>query len=358
MCPVTSIGLTPRVRLDSLTGLRTCAAFIVFAHHATAYGGADPLWSRLTHAGVNGVSFFFILSGFVLAWSAKPGDTMRAFLRRRAARILPLYWVAWVAGAALTIVAGGLAVVPHLLPSLVLLQAWFPDRHVYFAGNSVGWSLSCEMFFYIAFPFLIPLLHRLSNSGLWWTLASSAAFALAFPLLLRPTDPEGVAYWAVALFPMTRALEFVLGICLAVLTRRGVRCPVPFWLALTVAAMVLFASNWAPLYLFQSAATLLPYALLIWSAAMADIDGTRTFASQRWAVRLGEWSYAFYLTHVIVLIVLIQVSKRTIEAPWWAIAIVGFAVALAASAVLCEYVEKPLEKRFRVDHRLPAVTSV
>ena len=62
-------------RLDSLTGLRFFAAGIVFMHHSfelTTGTLREALLAVFGH-GRAGVSFFFVLSGFVLAWSARPG---------------------------------------------------------------------------------------------------------------------------------------------------------------------------------------------------------------------------------------------------------------------------------------------
>ena len=74
-------------RLDSLTGLRFAAALAVFAHHITMLlpeTGFRHIESTL-RVGPTGVSFFFVLSGFVLLWSRRDGDTSGAFLQRRIA---------------------------------------------------------------------------------------------------------------------------------------------------------------------------------------------------------------------------------------------------------------------------------
>src|ERR1700755_2106401 len=91
--------VTPRVpamtRLPSLTGMRFLAAFLVFAFHATF---ALPLRDTalgvhyanlVSKAGYVGVGFFFILSGFVLTWTVRPGDSAGQFWRRRFAKVFP-----------------------------------------------------------------------------------------------------------------------------------------------------------------------------------------------------------------------------------------------------------------------------
>jgi peptidoglycan/LPS O-acetylase OafA/YrhL len=74
----------PLRKLPSLTGLRWVAAMLVFGFHVgTMHVIAEPDYqaavSRLFTLGLSGVQFFFTLSGFVLVWSARPGDTPLAF---------------------------------------------------------------------------------------------------------------------------------------------------------------------------------------------------------------------------------------------------------------------------------------
>jgi peptidoglycan/LPS O-acetylase OafA/YrhL len=146
--------------LRRLTSLRWFAALAVFADHAVSSGHGSSRWFVLGDAGV---SFFFVLSGVVLAWSARPGDTARRFWRRRFARIYPatlvsgvaaglLIWAGWVYGS-----LRGFAAVTHLF----LIQAWWPSgQNPVYAYNGVAWSLSCEAFFYLLFPLLLVLAAR------------------------------------------------------------------------------------------------------------------------------------------------------------------------------------------------------
>lgn len=344
-------------RLDSLTGLRAFAALAVFLHHATSYQDA-PHWARfITNAGDDGVSFFFMLSGFVLAWNGRDDDGPGRFYRRRAARILPLYWIAWIIGGAFSIAADHQRFV-SLLPSLALLQSWFPQKEIHFAGNSVGWSLSAEMFFYLLFPLVFFALRRLSLRGVAVALCIALLFVFAIPLTLHPTEPSGLRYWLIYLFPATRVFEFIVGMCLALLLRNGVTFPVPVAATATFALAVSVASNWMPRYWLLVAATVIPFVLLLASSAEADRSGKGSVFGWKPIVKLGEWSFAFYLVHLIILRAIIAVSNRTVSLPWWIISAVALVVGIAVAAALCEFVEKPLERRLRGDKRLPRSLEV
>ncbi len=107
-----------------------------------------------TAIGYIGVMFFFTLSGFVLAWAIRPGVSKRSFYQARFARIYPLYLATWLAAVAASFVLGDDKSWIGIVLSLILLQAWVPVPEIYGAGNSPGWSLSVEAFFYALFPFL------------------------------------------------------------------------------------------------------------------------------------------------------------------------------------------------------------
>src|SRR3712207_2880383 len=99
MSTTASTAEAPRVALPSLTGMRFVAAFMVFCGHAMAENlfGDDSVNRALVNPALagsfTGVSFFFVLSGFVLTWSARDDDTKRRFWRRRFWRIYPVHLV-------------------------------------------------------------------------------------------------------------------------------------------------------------------------------------------------------------------------------------------------------------------------
>ena len=333
-------------RLDSLTGLRVPAAVIVFAHHAAAFTAAPQWMVWVTTSGPVALSFFFILSGFVLAWTTRRGDGPLGFWRRRAARILPLYWSFFAVGAVYGIVIDADTAVA-LVPSLLLVQAWFPDGGVHFAGNSVGWSLSAEVFFYAAFPVILTVVRRLSVRSLWAVLAGALVLAVVVPVAMNPTSYAGDAYWRAYVLPASRLPEFVSGIALALLMRSGFRVPVPVPVAVAGMMVMLLVVNGLPIAWHLSAATAVPLLVLVGAAAEADRSGRGSVFARRWLVRTGNWTFAFYLAHLLVLRVVSAVSERSVPMSWWQISIVAFAVTVAVAAVAAERFEQPLERRLR-----------
>ncbi|MGY1652029.1 acyltransferase family protein [Geodermatophilus sp. SYSU D01119] len=359
----TSRARDTAVRLDSLTGLRAFAAFAVFLRHVQGLYNETPAETFLERLGVQGftgVSFFFVLSGFVLTWSHRDGDSPRAFYRRRFARIAPAYWLALVVATALTVVVEserGWRPVLEAAPSVLAVQAWVPEPRIYFGGNGPGWSISCEVFFYALFPLLISVRRRWLRRPLATTAVLVVA-ASAWPLLLHAPDSPSVASWATLHLPLVRLAEFALGIALAEAIQRGWRPRAPWSLAVCVSVGGYLAAGWLPTY----AAPLLtvgPFALLIASAAARDLEGAGTVASRPSMRRLGEWSFAFYLVHEPVLRVLIPVIRRIGDGLTLVTAAGALALALAVglAALLYRWIEAPLERRLRRAAPRPEMTA-
>ena len=333
--------LTRIRRLDSLTGLRIFAALLVFAHHATAYQSVGGIPSLLTQSGVDGVSFFFILSGFVLAWSARPGTSPagssdagsrassrctssrgRAALRSRSHGTPPVVW----------------RTDPVRVPDPVVgAGPEHPFRREQRRLVAVRRSILLHHL-----PAADPADQAHPHQATFvWVIAGCVAVVIGAAFVFHPTAPSGFGYWAIYVCPLIRLPEFLAGATAALLMRLGYRVRFPLPAAVALAVAVVVAANWLPLYLLFSAATIIPFLLVIVSAAQRDIDGRGSFASWAPIVKLGEWSYAFYLFHLLVLRVLINVNSH-IGAPWWAVAWAGPRSG-RVSGVVCEFVEKPLD---------------
>jgi peptidoglycan/LPS O-acetylase OafA/YrhL len=293
-------------RLDSLTGLRWFAALAVFGFHALPLLHAVPgaNLNGTYAAAASGVSFFFILSGFVLAWNWVPGGSAVPFWRNRFARIWPLHAVTWLAATFILAPAflrlanvTALVSAPHLL-ALAFGQAWVPSQHWYFAGNVVAWSLSCEAFFYLCFPLVVAVVMRSRRP---WTLlaaAVAAAFAVAgIGSLLSFSLGQWWGYY----FPPARLPEFVAGVVLARLVRDGRWPNVPVIPVLALGVASVFAARWLPWSLLYAAGTMIPLAAVVASVAVADRRAGPGLLGSRVLVRLGEISFAFYLVHQLVI---------------------------------------------------------
>jgi peptidoglycan/LPS O-acetylase OafA/YrhL len=195
-----------KAQLPALTSIRFFAAIhVVFYHYARSLFTAAPGPARaLLDNGFVGVSFFFVLSGFILAYTyegacGRPGWA-RDFWVARLARVYPMYVAALAVTGILLATshphATRQAIAVSGVASLLLVQSWVPA----WVGiwNIPGWSLSVEAIFYLAFPGVFPWLARRSGRELAWTVVAAVAAAVAVPLLYAWADPDGLGSSGVA----------------------------------------------------------------------------------------------------------------------------------------------------------------
>lgn len=348
------MGDEKAMRLDRLTSLRFLAAFAVFGFHSIVFfdGPTKDVMGWIFGQGRSGVSFFFVLSGFLLAYSSRPGDRAIDFYRRRFSRIYPAYAVALLIAAGLWALRDPSGLRGGLLTPL-LLQAWVPDSQTYFAINVPAWSLSVEAFFYLAFPLAIVGLRKLPARGLWLVATMSvaltvfAAFAASFSIAPDGITANTFAVWATVYFPGARFPEFALGIALALLLRRGKLPQVPWMLAVALVLVTYAAMTLAQSIYGVAAECVVPFAILIVSAAQRDIGGVSGWLRQRWVIEAGSASYCFYLVHHIFVMRLSQPGIAALGLDGWA----GWAVTLVISVALAwlmhRFIEIPLDKRLR-----------
>jgi peptidoglycan/LPS O-acetylase OafA/YrhL len=327
--------------LPSLTGMRWMAALLVFGLHLRNLGyltGA-PVdivgWPFM--AGATGVSFFFILSGFVLMWSARPHDTATGFWRRRIARVYPVH----LATAAAAMVLGSAMLGqqrptgPQLAANLILIHSWWPAW--WQTLNPVSWSLACEAFFYATFPAMVVMLRRLGHRAM----TALAAAAIVTVMVLPWVNAHYTLGIVLFSSPLARLPEFILGAALARLVQLG-RWRGPGLKASSAIAVAgyLLASVASADFAF-AACTVLGFALLIPAAALADLRELSSGWRHPALVRLGELSFAFYMVHILVLHAG-SATLTTLPAPIGAAA--AFAASLTLSWLIYEGVERPARR--------------
>ncbi|MDX3258049.1 acyltransferase [Streptomyces sp. MI02-2A] len=355
---MTSIPGTGRDRLPSLTGLRFWAALLVVLYHLSRQVGPVPGLSETVWYGRSGVTFFFVLSGVVLAWTYDGARVpTRVFLWRRFARIWPLLAVSVGVSVAVWAVMDHPVSFKAVAATLLLVHAWFPKPVIFTGGNPAAWSLSDEAWFYLIFPALLALLAgRRARVWLWTAISVVCAALVLWPALSGlPPVTRG---WALDYLPLTRSLQFVLGVVAGLAVKRGWRPRLPLSVAIgLVIAWHLVLIPWSKAvpdalwYGPYSASQWLSapvFAALICAAARADLDGRRTGLGGPWMIRLGHWSFAWYLSHEIVIRTAVFVWGK----PAPGLATLAFwagvlAVSLTVAALAYHCVEHPAERWLR-----------
>ncbi|MEV7418370.1 acyltransferase [Streptomyces sp. NPDC089919] len=360
-------GALPR-RLDCLTSLRFFAALGVFLHHFTGIGdktgyGTAPLVFPYSQMAAQGVTFFFVLSGFVLTWTHKPEQSAGAFYWRRIARIWPATLVTAVpAYLVFYVMAHQRTHWGSLVSSLFLVQNWFPNSRPSLPGNPVTWTLSVELLFYALFPFAARFLVRLRTRSLVVLTAAGLASMVLVSNLAGAHHPAAFAAW-IARTPPYHLPEFLVGITLAVAVRRGWRPRLhPAVPLLALAAYTYAYYRWIPrlsdTWSQQAGYSLRPViavlaALVMLAFVQREIAGRRGLLNRPALVNLGVWSYCFYLIHHTVSRWATYEFGRTADNDGALFAFLGMGLVITVLAwATHRYVEEPAN-RWLVAH-LPA----
>ena len=363
-----------RPRLPALTSLRFFAAFHVLLFHTAAMGAVfGPTWFRkLSSIGYVGVSFFFVLSGFILVYTyAGRPLTMTSFWRARFARVYPAYAFAllltlpffiWTARhfsefqvPFMAFQAAHIKVAAAL--EVLLLQSWIPPAAL--SWNAVGWSLSVEAFFYLLFPVLLIGYRRLSRRQLFamvvlcWIMSNAVSITY---VLLRPdgiAHPDANVYTSsmnvVKFFPLVRLPEFLMGMACAFLfirAPRNARLALPLVIAGVVAIAVVAAfSSRLPYAVIHTALLAPAFAAIVYGVALRP--NWTSLLENGGLVLLGDASYSMYLIHANVVFQFFHTPKGEIRNANFMGLAICLGIVLAFAILVYRFIETPARRKLR-----------
>lgn len=211
-------------RLNALTALRFIAAMLIVLEHARHDYLCLDEWLPERFVFGQVVSFFFILSGFILTYIYHSLSDIRAamsFFVKRIARLWTLHlagfglYQAFAVKAASTVLVTGSGFFVTAA-NLLMVQAWIPLAEYYLSYNSSSWAISTEFFFYLWFPLMLRFRSRiwipLVVTGTLVVLSIAFTNWLKLPIFsLNGFTAEGIVF----INPIARIFEFVVGMGMA-----------------------------------------------------------------------------------------------------------------------------------------------
>lgn len=340
--------------INSLQSFRGIFAIFIFFHH---YHFRD-LNNIFPAGGDCGVAFFFILSGFVLCIGyqdkiLKHRLSFRSFIYKRIIKLYPLHILCfiWAFGLNRFSIPAGAEI--QWIFNFFLIQSWIPESSFYFSANAVGWCLSDIIFFYMAFPILIYLLNRYKR----------LSYVISFFVCLAwigscPYIPSEYAHAIIYISPLTRLLDFTIGIILYQIFQyiqikklnivNYIRTN--FFISTTieisiVLLLVLFlkAFNYLPEYWTLSSYWWVPCGLIILIFSIKLNGLTSKIITLKPILLFGNISFTFYMVHVLGMttcnIILTKLQlPQTIEFNLMSVLIFDSILAI----IISKFIEKPV----------------
>jgi peptidoglycan/LPS O-acetylase OafA/YrhL len=315
--------------------LRFIAAFMVLLTHATFYLSSriDPhiaVWN----VGTQGVSIFFVVSGFVMTLTSIPlmqkREGYKTFLIARIIRVVPLYWALNFVKILQISIIPSIAFVNPDIGNIILSLLFIPSRNaegVIETFYGVGWTLNFEMFFYMVFVLAIFFRARVVR------FVGIALIASAFLSLVRDDSWPAFTYW----FNL-QVLNFLWGVLIAHALVKNLRLN-------TVISVSLVLVGFLIIFVFPMSLLGFQYAMVV--GGMVFLEKKIGHFIPRVFTFGGDASYSLYLVHPMVgVFIAILLSKLEINS-----VIVGMGAIIIASLLLAtltyKYFEYPITTYLR-----------
>jgi peptidoglycan/LPS O-acetylase OafA/YrhL len=362
-----------RSQLPALTGIRCFAALNLVFFHFSDPRSFGPL-SPVVNGGYISVSFFLLLSGFILTYNyaerAQTGAlTARNFWSARFSRLYPVYAFSLLLSAGMlmqevqahTRLDFGLGVI--LTP--LLLQGWHPLLTNFW--NTPAWTMSTEAFFYLLFPWLITRRRPRQARTILMILFAVWLSSLVLPALYIHFNPDGDAHpdrysvgiWMRALkfMPLQHLPAFLFGMGLGFLNEK-IR---PESRKRLAAGLIAFVA----LYLVLCVGDRLPYVMMhdgllmpLFAGVILCLAGRNRIA---WFfgllpfIAIGEASYCLYLLHFNLWTMLhdshfLEKSGLIVFDPW-----ISYLLLIVAALLTKRFIERP--GRGWIARHLPSGTA-
>lgn len=346
---------TPAVKLTQLTFSRFVAAMAIVVFHFK--GGVLPvkvesLTNFIGYFDVL-VSYFFVLSGFILTVNYKQLVHVKQFYLNRFARIYPLYLFALV----FTLLLVYNARTPNetigftkVFLNASLLQAWF--KQYVLTYNYPAWSLSVEAFFYLLFPYVMYLLqNKKITSQLFYIVLCWLAMQVASMLMIVKGN------YFILYHPLFHLSTFLIGIAggklfmvrYALLVSNISKLELLSAAAVLVICYLIISKNIFFNTFYHNGFLAPVFVLFIYTMALSNKRFFTSF-NIRGLQYLGEISYGIYILQIPVSILVYGLIDRTIHTSSTLSFYIFLTVLICMSAITHECIEKPcralIRKRF------------
>lgn len=313
--------------IKPLQSLRFIAITGVFLSHLFTVQNTYPVFfENYFNFGYCGVTFFILLSGFVMAYNYFDKfeyanmKTSILFCKKRLKKIYPVHIITLLIALPLaykTIINSPVDQLLKLLINASLIQSFIPKVSIYFSFNAVSWFLSVSFFFYILTPYLLQYAHAIKTKRIIFLLILFIYVIEIFLVFLWRNNVH--SHWLFYISPFFRLFDYTIGILIGLFIKKlstendkKIKCRL--FTLLEAVSIVTFII----IYLFSpkipKVATYgiyyIPVMLLLIIIFSIQQGYISKLLSNRLLVYLGGISFEFYMIHPLILTYITHFTKQ------------------------------------------------
>jgi peptidoglycan/LPS O-acetylase OafA/YrhL len=340
-----------------LTSLRGIAACIVMVFHLGFYfkeSTTQPVLQWIFSYGYLGVDFFFILSGFILTHNYKrifekelKVSDLSAFFIKRFARIYPLHLFILLCFLLIPLAHivtdrsfnQSMYGFDALSAKLFLVDLWFIGYPFWESWNTPSWTISGEVFAYLAFPFICLSFHFNKYLSLIFFCLSIVIIALSYSLLESASIGDNISKLGL----LRCFFEFICGACICEFHNKLNKVKKIKWDVVFVSVCVLLI---CATYVTEKNYIYIPFLFSLLLLAIINFRGyIHTFLENKYLIILGEISYSVYLSHIFILHIYRMFFVSEANPLDFIDAITYMFITIVFSYFTYKYVEGPMRKK-------------
>ena len=277
-------------KYESIQMMRGVAALSVVFMHIDMF-----------HNGAFGVDLFFVISGFIMMYITE--INAKHFLQKRAIRIIPLYWSAILLMSIITIAVPSIFRTQEFkfeffVKSMLFIPYFFTGQsgRTVSALHEVGWTLICEVFFYVIFFISMKINHRYRH-----IISSSFLLILVTIGFLVHSENDLIRFYCRPIM-----LEFALGMFaykfLTQITIKDKNVNKNYIILLCIFASLIWIGLFLERYIsfFLEVDRFIKYGLPSFIFFITVFKAMENNNVSSFFVTLGNISYSLYITHPFI----------------------------------------------------------
>lgn len=337
--------------------------FLRCLSYFTQYDTLKPIFNNCFYEGYFGVTFFFVLSGFVLCYNyykkinKVTSNNITSFAKKRLAHIYPTHVITFIISLPLLykdILKYPLKNAAKAVINIMLLQSFIPKQSVYFSFNAVSWNLSSLMLFYILFPVILNIIKKSTKNGNSKLAVTYIAILMIVEFIFVTIFKFSLySHWLFYISPFFRLLDCTIGMLLAIIYLQNKECKINLYVinileSISLLALIVALINFKYInQVYRYGIYYMPFLCFIIYIYAFQKGFISKVLKKKIFIYLGSISYSFYMIHQLVLRYVGHFSilkKYPIS-----IALVSFFISLIAAQILYKYFENPLRKKINLN---------